>query len=294
MHSGNGAGADFFSVDVSGLQREDFSRRLILEGYRETKATQAFIARLAEDLHPDDPTLGRGFLALIGDKESGASMLLAALLVRLRQRSTRIALISDALLDKKELLERIRMAFGLRHRPGLSPSQTLIILHTFLLHQYRQERRCVIAVDDAHHLSQDALEALLQLAGLQTNGIRLARILVCGRPELARRLRDHRLERLMRSHGRSWEDIAPPLPPVSVSKGVTDDQGTSCPAPESTRKASPPQPGELLAKPRKWLQHCGLKGMAGFVGIGLMLAFVTAALLGWFIGQNGPHLLSMM
>jgi type II secretory pathway predicted ATPase ExeA len=171
-----------------GLGFNPFSIAINQNSYYETAATRR-IMKLIEY----GAETRKGFMLLSGEVGVGKSSLLLRLMARLKNRGMVTAMVVNSLLDKKELLENICADFGLKHRPGLNTSHLLIVLHTFFLHQFKKGLNCVILVDEAHHLGYEALESLRMLANLETNGVKLVQILICGQPELRERLQDRRL-----------------------------------------------------------------------------------------------------
>ncbi|SMP82939.1 AAA domain-containing protein [Desulfonatronum zhilinae] len=51
----------------------------------------------------------------------------------------------------------------------------------------------MILVDEAHHLGFEALESLRMLANLETGGVKLVQVVICGQPELRVELQTPRL-----------------------------------------------------------------------------------------------------
>lgn len=171
-----------------GLGFNPFSIAINQGSYYETAATRKIM-----DVILYGAETRKGFLLLNGEVGVGKSSLLLRLLVRLKNRGMVTALVINSLLDKQELLENICADFGLKHRPGLNTSQLLMVLHTFFLQQFKHGRNCVILVDEAHHLGDEALESLRMLANLETGGVKLVQIVLSGQPELRQRLQTRRL-----------------------------------------------------------------------------------------------------
>lgn len=171
-----------------GLGFNPFSIAINQDSYYETPATKRIM-----DVILYGAETRKGFLLLSGEVGVGKSSLLLRLLVRLKNRGMVTALVINSLLNKLELLENICADFGLKRRPGLNTSQLLMVLHTFFLRQFKHGRNCVILVDEAHHLADEALESLRMLANLETGGVKLVQIVLSGQPELRQRLQTRRL-----------------------------------------------------------------------------------------------------
>ncbi len=188
-----------------GLGFNPFSIAINQDSYYETAATKRIM-----DVILYGAETRKGFLLLNGEVGVGKSSLLLRLLTRLKSRGMVTALVINSLLDKQELLENICADFGLKHRPGLNTSHLLMVLHTFFLHQFKYGRNCVILVDEAHHLADEALESLRMLANLETGGVKLVQIVLSGQPELRQRLQTRRLRQFA-----SRINIAADLPALS-------------------------------------------------------------------------------
>ncbi|GAB6057700.1 ExeA family protein [Desulfonatronum parangueonense] len=171
-----------------GLGFNPFSIAINQDSYYETAATRRIMELIVYGAETR-----KGFLLLSGEVGVGKSSLLLRLLDRLKSRGMVSAMVVNSLLDKRELLESICADFGLKHRPGLTTSHLLIVLHTFFLHQFKKGRNCVILVDEAHHLGFEALESLRMLANLETAGVKLVQVVICGQPELREELQAPRL-----------------------------------------------------------------------------------------------------
>ncbi|WP_084605146.1 ExeA family protein [Desulfonatronum thioautotrophicum] len=188
-----------------GLGFNPFSIAINQESYYETAATRRIMELIVYGAETR-----KGFLLLSGEVGVGKSSLLLRLMARLKARGMVTAMVVNSLLDKRELLESICADFGLKHRPGLTTSHLLIVLHTFLLHHFKKGRNCVILVDEAHHLGFEALESLRMLANLETGGVKLVQVVICGQPELREELRTPRLRQFA-----SRISIAADLPALS-------------------------------------------------------------------------------
>ena len=170
------------------LEFNPFSIAINQDSYYETAATRRIMELIVYGAETR-----KGFLLLSGEVGVGKSSLLLRLLARLKARGMVSAMVVNSLLDKRELLESICADFGLKQRSGLTTSHLLIVLHTFFLHQFKKGRNCVILVDEAHHLGFEALESLRMLANLETGGVKLVQVVICGQPELREELQTPRL-----------------------------------------------------------------------------------------------------
>ncbi|SDB36293.1 AAA domain-containing protein [Desulfonatronum thiosulfatophilum] len=158
----------------------------------ETNSAKKIIESIHSAIHEH-----KGVFLLSGESGVGKTTLLLHLEFKLKSQDIITARITDSILNEKELLEKIAKGFGLKHRPGLTPSHLLIVLRTFLLHQFKQGRKCVILVDEAHDMGWTALDTIRMLTDMKSEGIKLVQIILCGRPALLERLQMKRLRKLL-------------------------------------------------------------------------------------------------
>lgn len=131
-----------------------------------------------------------GMVVLTGHAGCGKSILVADLCRRVD--SADILLLDQTQLDSNELLQTLLLALGQDsqgHRPQLHAR-----LRDTLCARINQGRRTTLIVDEAQHLSWEALETLRMIADQQDQGRRLLAVILVGQLGLARTLKSEGLE----------------------------------------------------------------------------------------------------
>jgi type II secretory pathway predicted ATPase ExeA/Flp pilus assembly protein TadD len=132
------------------------------------------------------------FFLLVGEVGTGKTTAIRAI-VDFLGPEVPVAILRHTTLDALELLEEVLRRFGLEgYGPG-SKSQLLGRIEKFL---WSAAQIPVLIVDEAHLLSNAALEELRLLSNLERGERPLLQICLVGQPELLERLRDHRLRPL--------------------------------------------------------------------------------------------------
>jgi general secretion pathway protein A len=126
------------------------------------------------------------FMVLTGDIGTGKTTIVRALLERLNE-DTSSALILDPLLEGDDLLRAILEDFGIDN-PGGTRKELIGRLNQFLLGELRQGRNTILIIDEAQHLSDQALEEIRLLSNLETEKAKLLQIILVGQVELHRKL----------------------------------------------------------------------------------------------------------
>ena len=128
-----------------------------------------------------------GFIVLTGDIGTGKTTLCRALLDRLDARVF-TSLVLDPFLSVEELLREVLLDFGVAGRTdGLSAASKhdlITTLHDFLLSLVPIQGSCVLIIDEAQHLSPEALEQIRVLSNLETNSRKLLQIVLVGQLNL--------------------------------------------------------------------------------------------------------------
>lgn len=137
----------------------------------------------------------KGFIALTGHIGSGKTTLCRALLKKLDQKNTKIALILNPQLNDLELLQAINAEYGIEHS-STSKRELLNSLNKFLLKEYEEDRNCVLVIDESQRLTPDALEQVRLISNLETETTKLIQIALVGQPELDDLLHLPELEQL--------------------------------------------------------------------------------------------------
>lgn len=123
-----------------------------------------------------------GFVVLTGDIGTGKTTIVRALLERLGEHATS-ALIINPILEGKELLRSILEEFGINNTQG-TRKELIDRLNQFLLGELVQRRDAVLIIDEAQHLSDQALEHIRLLSNLETEKAKLIQIILVGQVEL--------------------------------------------------------------------------------------------------------------
>ncbi len=130
---------------------------------------------------------GEGFVVVIGDAGIGKSMLAHMLLADIKPDRVVAAQLPGVPPGDGELVPAILHAFGLNVAAG-TRSHSLAALEDHLLKLVTQGRRGLLLIDQAHDLSNQALDELRHLSTLQLGTLALLQVFLLGQPGLARML----------------------------------------------------------------------------------------------------------
>lgn len=138
---------------------------------------------------------GEGFVKITGEVGTGKTLLCRKLLNSLGEEYI-TAYISNPTLDifnlQKAIAHELEISFS-----EIIDNQGLLNLLTQKLIKFNQEgKRVIIVIDEAHVLSDDALEGLRLLSNLETQTAKLMQIILVGQPELDNRLKKNHLRQL--------------------------------------------------------------------------------------------------
>ena len=128
----------------------------------------------------------KGFIALTGEVGTGKTTLCRACLVRLGD-DVETALVLNPTLTETQFLRAIANDFGitLENKDRLS---CLEALNAFLLDRNKAGRNVALFIDEAQNLSSAVMEQVRLLSNLETDRHKLIQIILCGQPELKKRL----------------------------------------------------------------------------------------------------------
>jgi general secretion pathway protein A len=142
---------------------------------------------------------GRGFSLLTGEVGTGKTLVSRILLGELGENAN-TALILYPKLNDVELLAAIAHELEIPNVPTESTNATtrqyLEPLNRFLLEAASRGRKSVLVVDEAQHLSYEALEAIRLLSNLETEREKLLQIILVAQPELQTKLETRELRQL--------------------------------------------------------------------------------------------------
>ncbi len=139
------------------------------------------------------------FFLLVGEVGTGKSTAVRAIVDSLGPEFP-VAVLRHTRLDARELLEEVLRQFGVPSRGPSSKSQLLGRLES-LLSESALESPAVLILDEAHLLSQAALEEVRLLSNFENRDRPLLQICLVGQPELLERLRQHELRPLRQRIG---------------------------------------------------------------------------------------------
>jgi general secretion pathway protein A len=134
---------------------------------------------------------GRGVVAISGKVGTGKTTILRALIRRLGRQQP-ICYLSQPEFDTAGLLRAVLDGYGLISH-GLDRVDLRRKIHDFLL---ARPRAGVLIVDEAHLLSEEALEQIRLLSNLEEDHRKLLQIILAGQPELKELLSSPRLRPL--------------------------------------------------------------------------------------------------
>ena len=139
----------------------------------------------------------RGFITLVGEVGTGKTTVLRAMLDQLDEK-TKVAVIVNPDLCFIDILALILNELGLsKPKEKISKVKALHRLNQFAIHQLAQNGNVVLIVDEAQHLSGNAMENLRLLSNLESRERKLIQILLAGQPELDLKLSRHDMRQLV-------------------------------------------------------------------------------------------------
>jgi len=136
----------------------------------------------------------KGIILLTGEVGTGKTTLCRSLLDRL-EHEIRSSLILNPYFNSTQLLEAIIQDFGMvpENKNKLS---LLNQLNRFLIESAGNKTTAVVIIDEAQNLSSAQLEQIRLLSNLETSQAKLLQIILCGQPELEKKLQAFKLRQL--------------------------------------------------------------------------------------------------
>jgi general secretion pathway protein A len=128
----------------------------------------------------------KGFIELTGEVGSGKTTLCRAVLSNL-DSCVETALILNPSLTETQLLRAMLNDFGLDAR-GRDRLAYIEKLNDFLLQKSKEGTNVALLIDEAQDLSPQVMEQVRLLSNLETDQQKLIQIVMCGQPELQKRL----------------------------------------------------------------------------------------------------------
>lgn len=137
-----------------------------------------------------------GFSVITGAIGSGKTTLVRKLLHQIEDDVT-VGLVSNTQCSSfEELLRWILLSFELEYRV----KDKVELYHTFtdfLINEYTANRRVVLIVDEAQHLSSESLEQLRMLSNINADKHQMLQLILVGQPDLRDLLRHPELEQFV-------------------------------------------------------------------------------------------------
>lgn len=128
----------------------------------------------------------KGFIELTGEVGSGKTTLCRAVLANLG-KDVETALILNPSLTETQLLRAMLNDYGLEVK-GRDRLAYIEKLNEFLLAKSREGTNVALVIDEAQDLSPQVMEQVRLLSNLETDQHKLIQIVMCGQPELEKRL----------------------------------------------------------------------------------------------------------
>ena len=173
------------------ITENPFSMATSRSGFYHTQAT-----RIILDEFEHGVMTRKGFMVLIGEVGVGKTSLSLQLFSILEKRNAVFAWIFNTMFTKEELFRALSNDFGLPCERHFTLLDYQKILHDFFLKTHAAGQTAVIAVDEAHNLSDDSLEALRMLGNFEFAGQKLVQVILFAQPELDQRLGRHDMRQL--------------------------------------------------------------------------------------------------
>jgi type II secretory pathway predicted ATPase ExeA len=136
-----------------------------------------------------------GILVLTGAPGTGKTLLGYVLLERLDKQIFSAFITNSHFADRTSLLQAILYDLGVPHEGGTEQILRLRLTEQ-LLKNCAEERRTVVIIDEAQHLSADLLEELRLLANLEAGRGKALQIVLIAQPALAQTLQQPGMEAL--------------------------------------------------------------------------------------------------
>jgi type II secretory pathway predicted ATPase ExeA len=135
-----------------------------------------------------------GFVVLTGEIGAGKTTLLHKFLGEM-DKNVLAAKIFQTQLTATEFLQAVLVEFGLK--PFHAKKVELMdMLNSFLVDRFLEGRQLVLVIDEAQDLSDEALEEVRLLSGLESQKEKIVHVILLGQPELRDRLNRPEMEQL--------------------------------------------------------------------------------------------------
>ncbi len=126
---------------------------------------------------------GEGFIVITGEVGAGKTTIVRDLLDSLENGSVVAAHLVSTQLGAEDALKLVCAAFGVPLRASAGKADMLMALEAFFITQTTQGKRCLLIVDEAQNLQQQAVEELRMLSNFQFGDQALLQTFLIGQPE---------------------------------------------------------------------------------------------------------------
>jgi putative secretion ATPase (PEP-CTERM system associated) len=126
---------------------------------------------------------GEGFIVISGEVGAGKTTIVRDLLDNLENGAVVAAHLVSTQLGAEDALKLVCAAFGVPLRPPAGKADMLMALEAFFITQTTQGKRCLLIVDEAQNLQQQAVEELRMLSNFQFSDQALLQTFLIGQPE---------------------------------------------------------------------------------------------------------------
>jgi len=125
---------------------------------------------------------GEGFIVITGEVGAGKTTIVRGLLDSLDAKSLVAAHLVSTQLGAEDTLRLVAAAFGVKVK-DVSKAELILALEAFFTAQVVKGRRCLLVVDEAQNLQQQAVEELRMLSNFQYGQTALLQTFLIGQPE---------------------------------------------------------------------------------------------------------------
>lgn len=137
----------------------------------------------------------KGFISISGEVGTGKTTLIHQLLDGL-ERGVKVVFISQTKVTFEQLLREIILELKLRLVGEQNKLSLTRRFNQYLIKRLALDNNLAIIIDEAQHLSIEALEELRMLSNLETATAKLLQIILVGQPELEDKLNSRELRQL--------------------------------------------------------------------------------------------------
>jgi len=133
----------------------------------------------------------KGFVSVAGETGTGKTTLIRQMLAKL-DPSVKVVFISQTKVSFEQLLRGVLLELGVS--VGFQDKASLIRqFNHYLMERPGQDKNLAIIIDEAQHLSMEAMEDFRLLSNLETTTSKLVQIILVGQPELEEKLNSKEL-----------------------------------------------------------------------------------------------------